>query len=99
MRFPHSAATAGLWIMTFGLWLTPAGSADFAAAQETAARKADAPAPADSAPGSAAAKNDATGMDAAARHAKRVACLKEARSKKLVGTARNSYVKNCLAGH
>jgi hypothetical protein len=35
---------------------------------------------------------------AAARHAKRTACLKEAKSKKLVGTSKNDYVKECLGG-
>jgi len=37
--------------------------------------------------------------DAAARHAKRTACLKEARAKKLVGADRTTFVKNCLANH
>ena len=33
----------------------------------------------------------------AARHAKRTACIKEAKAKKLVGTTRNTYIKNCIA--
>jgi hypothetical protein len=35
--------------------------------------------------------------DAAAKHAKRTACLKEARVKKLVSAAKTSFVKNCVA--
>ena len=35
--------------------------------------------------------------DAAAKHAKRTACLKEAKTKKLVGAEKNAYVKNCIA--
>ncbi len=34
--------------------------------------------------------------DAAARHAKRTACLKDARAKKLVGAQRTAYVKQCV---
>ena len=33
----------------------------------------------------------------AARHAQRTACIKEARAKRLVGAARNSYIKECIA--
>ena len=35
--------------------------------------------------------------DAAAKHAKRTACLKEAKAKKLVGTDKTSFLKNCNA--
>ncbi len=35
--------------------------------------------------------------DAAAKHAKRTACLKDAKAKKLVGAVRDTYVKNCTA--
>jgi hypothetical protein len=35
--------------------------------------------------------------DAAAKHAKRTACLKDAKSKKLVGAEKNAFVKNCIA--
>jgi len=35
--------------------------------------------------------------DAAAKHAKRTACLKQARAKKLVGAQRTAYVKDCTA--
>ncbi len=42
------------------------------------------------------APNDAGSSDAA-RHAKRTACLKQAKAKKLVGEDRTAYVKTCLA--
>jgi hypothetical protein len=35
--------------------------------------------------------------DAAARHAKRTACLKQAKAKKLVGAEKNSFIKDCVA--
>ncbi len=35
--------------------------------------------------------------DAPARHARRTACLKDAKTKKLVGAQRSAYVKDCMA--
>jgi hypothetical protein len=40
---------------------------------------------------------DAPAADAAARHAKRTACLKQAKAKKLVGAEKNSFIKDCAA--
>lgn len=52
------------------------------------------PAPATAAP---AAPGPATaGSDAAARHAKRTACLKEAKAKKLLGPDKTAYIKSCI---
>ena len=34
--------------------------------------------------------------DAAAKHAKRTACLKEAKAKKLLGEDKKAFLKNCL---
>jgi hypothetical protein len=34
--------------------------------------------------------------EAPARHARRTACLKDAKTKKLVGAQRNAYVKSCM---
>ena len=42
---------------------------------------------------------DAPASDAAARHAKRTACLKQAKAKKLVGADKNSFIKDCVAAH
>ena len=36
--------------------------------------------------------------DAAAKHAKRTACLKSARAKKLVGADKTSFLKICIGG-
>jgi psiF repeat len=35
--------------------------------------------------------------DAAAKHTKRTACLKDAKTKKLVGAEKTSFVKTCIA--
>jgi hypothetical protein len=35
--------------------------------------------------------------DAAAKHAKRTACLKDAKTKKLVGAEKTEFLKNCIA--
>ncbi len=45
----------------------------------------------------AATPPSAASGDAAAKHAKRTACLKDAKAKKLVGAAKTSFVKNCVA--
>ncbi len=37
--------------------------------------------------------------DAAAKHARRTACLKEAKTKKLVGAPRAAFIKDCIAAH
>jgi hypothetical protein len=34
--------------------------------------------------------------DDAAKHAKRTACLKDAKAKKLVGADKTSFIKNCM---
>jgi len=36
--------------------------------------------------------------DAAAKHAKRTACLKDAKTKKLVGADKTAFLKTCIAG-
>jgi hypothetical protein len=40
---------------------------------------------------------DDNASDAAARHAKRTACVKQAKIKKIVGAERNTFIKNCVA--
>jgi hypothetical protein len=39
----------------------------------------------------------ASSSDAAAKHAKRTACLKDAKTKKLVGADKTSFLKTCIA--
>jgi hypothetical protein len=38
-----------------------------------------------------------TGSDAADRHAKRTACIKDAKAKKLHGPDKTAYIKNCAS--
>jgi hypothetical protein len=40
--------------------------------------------------------NAAPTSDAAAKHAKRTACLKDAKSKKLMGADKTAFLKNCI---
>jgi len=89
MRF-STGATAVLTLL--------AAAAVFAAAPAGAAQAAEmaegSPA-ADEAPAGSSTASP-TG-DAAAKHAKRTACLKAAKAKKLVGADRASFLKNCIA--
>jgi hypothetical protein len=62
------------------------------AAPPAAPKPAATPAPTSS----AAANADAFAAQAAARHAKRTECLKEAKTKKLVGANKDAYVKDCV---
>jgi hypothetical protein len=87
MRFSIVAAAACLCLMPLagGFSATPPS------------QRADAPgaaAPAAAAPGS---PTTAPSGDAAAKHAKRTACLKDAKAKKLVGPEKTSFLKNCIA--
>jgi hypothetical protein len=86
LRFYLLAAAIGLCILPMSGML---------AAPPAAPKPAAAPA-ATPAPTSAAANADSFAAQAAARHAKRTGCLKEAKEKKLVGSNRDAYVKDCL---
>jgi hypothetical protein len=94
MRF-SSAATA-LWL---GLLPIAAGFAADPPAQHPG-DPAAATTPTASTPGTSAPPTAATPMpasDAAAKHAKRTACLKDAKAKKLVGADKTSFIKTCIA--
>jgi hypothetical protein len=57
-------------------------------------------APAATAPATPAARAPNAGpiaADAAARHVKRTACLKEAKTKKLIGADKTAFLKACIA--
>ena len=58
-----------------------------------AARPATAPAPA---PAATAPSATQVANEAAARHAKRTNCLKEARTRKLVGADKTAFLKSCV---
>jgi hypothetical protein len=98
----RSSLAAAAWLS-----LTVA-AAGFAASAPPPAPTTVAASPAATAPQSAAgASAAAAGTPAvtpaaapggdAARHAKRTACLKDAKSKKLVGVEKNAFVKSCTA--
>jgi psiF repeat len=57
---------------------------------------ADIPPPGDAAAGAAATPAPPPSSDAA-KHAKRTACLKDAKAKKLVGPEKTSFIKSCIA--
>jgi hypothetical protein len=61
------------------------------AMQPAASQPAAAGAPA----GAVSASNPS---DAAEKHAKRTACLKDAKSKKLVGAQKTAFLKDCMSG-
>ena len=54
-------------------------------------------APASTAPAAAAKPAAPVSGDAAARHAKRTACLKDAKTRKLVGAEKTAFLKACVA--
>jgi hypothetical protein len=90
--FTSFAAVAAA--LSLSLWAMAGGQADAPAAPPAPA------APAVAAPASATASGAASGAasgDAAAKHAKRTACLKDAKTKKLVGAEKTSFLKNCIA--
>jgi hypothetical protein len=70
--------------------LSWAASAPPATVPPTPAAATPAPAPAP-AGGTSSADNEA-----AARHAKRTACINQARAKKLVGAQKTAYLKSCI---
>jgi hypothetical protein len=90
-RRPHrlTIVAAGLCL---ALLQTAAGFAATPPTPPAAAPVVNAAAPATGTP----AGEPAAG-DAAAKHAKRTACLKDAKTKKLVGAEKNAYVMNCIS--
>ena len=87
MRFCFLATAVSLCLIPLGLIL---------AAPPSATKPNTTPGPPTTLPTSAAATADGFAADAAARHAKRTECLKQAKAKKLVGPNKDAYVKDCL---
>jgi hypothetical protein len=87
VRFTLPAAIGLLCLAPLGVGLADAPSPAQPATAPTAA-------PANSA---ASAADGQTATAEAARHAQRTQCIKDARAKKLVGAARNAYIKACIA--
>jgi hypothetical protein len=96
MRFSAVAAVClSLLPMVGGFAALPlAGQADVpgAVTPGSAPPATSVPAAAKPAPAPAAAPSG----DAAAKHAKRTACLKDAKAKKLVGAEKSAFLKNCI---
>lgn len=93
MRF--STAATALWL---GLLPLAAGLAADPPAQRQGDQAASTPAAAAAPPAATpAAATPAASGDAAAKHAKRTACLKDAKAKKLVGADRTSFLNACIA--
>jgi hypothetical protein len=65
------------------------------AAQPVAPQAATTPATAAATPAEAANPAPVAG-DAAAKHVKRTACLKEAKTKKLIGAEKTAFLKSCI---
>ncbi|HWY97013.1 MAG TPA: PsiF family protein [Steroidobacteraceae bacterium] len=99
MRFSTVAAAVCLCLlpMAGGFTAAPPARADIpgAAAPGAAAPAAAAPPAAKTAPAPSSAPPSG---DAAAKHAKRTACLKDAKTKKLVGADKTAFLKNCITG-
>jgi hypothetical protein len=87
LRFSTVAAAVclGLLAVVGGIAAVPPGQSTDVPASPGAAANSAPPAPAP------------LSGDAAAKHAKRTACLKSAKAKKLVGAEKTSFLKTCIA--
>jgi hypothetical protein len=83
-------------VLCLSLWAMAEGFSDAPAAPPSTAAPAVAASATPSATASTAASAASSG-DAAAKHAKRTACLKDAKTKKLVGPEKTSFLKSCIA--
>jgi hypothetical protein len=84
MRSGHPAAVLCLALALLG-------------AQLACAQSASPTAPAAAPPAAQAAPPANTGSDAADRHAKRTACIQDAKTKKLHGPDKTAYIKSCAS--
>jgi hypothetical protein len=94
MRFSTVAAAACLSLSAVAVGFAAAPPAQRADVPGAAAPATSVPAAANPAPATHAAPSPG---DAAAKHAKRTACLKDAKTKKLVGAEKTSFLKTCIA--
>jgi hypothetical protein len=100
MRLAFAASTLCLGALGLGLLalanqpVTPQPPAPASTAPAATSTTPASPAPASPAPVAAAPATLAG--DAAARHLKRTACLKEAKARKLVGAEKTTFLKTCI---
>jgi len=102
MRFSTVAAAVCLCLLPMaGAFMAapPAARADIPGATAPVSAAPGAAAPGTVAPPAAktAPAPAPPSGDAAAKHAKRTACLKDAKAKKLVGGDKTAFLKNCIA--
>jgi hypothetical protein len=104
MRFSTVAAAVCLCLLPMAGALTatpPALRADVPGAGAPGVAAPGAATPATTAPPAAktapAVPSAPPSGDAAAKHAKRTACLKDAKTKKLVGADKTAFLKSCIA--
>jgi hypothetical protein len=101
MRFSTVAAAVCLCLLPMAGALTatpPALRADVPGAGAPGVAAPGAATPATAAKKAPAVPSAPPSGDAAAKHAKRTACLKDAKTKKLVGADRTAFLKTCIAG-
>jgi hypothetical protein len=87
MRLGFAASALGLGLALFAVQRAITQTPTPAAVTTPSAAAAPAP----------AAGSAATAAADAAKHAKRTACLKDAKTKKLVGTEKSAFLKDCIA--
>ncbi|MEA3198075.1 MAG: hypothetical protein QOF32_2127 [Gammaproteobacteria bacterium] len=95
MRFSAVAAAVCLSLLPVACSFAAAPPALHGDAPGTVAPGSNAPGTAT--PAAAAAAASPPSSDAAAKHAKRTACLKAVKAKKLVGAEKTSFLKDCIA--
>jgi hypothetical protein len=99
MRALLAATTACLFLscLAGSLAGTPAAPAGDPVTGTSAPAAPAAQAPAAPAAAAIPAAGTSADGDAAAKHAKRTACLKNAKTQKLVGAKKTAFVKDCVA--
>jgi hypothetical protein len=95
MRLGLAASGISLCVLLFAVQ-----SAMTRTAAQSAATAPSATAPSAAAPAAATVTPATAGpaaSDAAAKHAKRTACLQDAKTKKLVGAEKTAFLRDCIA--
>ena len=95
MRTWVPATAACLLLSALAAANEPPAASTAPASTTASARTAASPTTAPGAAGAAA--STPADNEAAAKHAKRTACLKSAKAKKLVGPQKTAFIKDCIA--
>jgi len=100
MRFGLAASGISLCVLLFAVQSAMTRTAAQSAATAPSAAAPSATAPSATAPSAATVTPATAGpaaSDAAAKHAKRTACLQDAKTKKLVGAEKTAFLRDCIA--